>query len=293
MPGRHGHCGGTATSLPRLGSLLCHRALPRAPQQIPTAAAWHSGPLSSQPHGRAAPRSPAALASSGSGPLGSTCTRSWVRRRTREPKTAPRLVARRGGSTLSRYSLSSQARGLTPWGSARPTRLRAGCLSLGHGAGGPGRVQGTWAGDALHQGVHQGLPARPAQGPGRLVVRKEAVGKALLVPQRPVQPATATGQHTELLGTCRQPGGLPQESRVWWSLPALPLARHEGSAAQLAPSSQGPSLPPGPARTGPWGPHGPHQTGGLCGASGHEILPVPDRPPPGQDAPAPAGHLSG
>lgn len=193
----------------RLGRPLCHRAPRRAPQWNPTATAWHSGAPPSQPQGRAAPRSPAALASSGSGPSGSTCTRSWVRRRTREPKTAQRLVAWRGGSMLSRYSLSSQARGLMPWGSARPTRLRAGCLSLGHGMNGPGRAQGTWAGDALHQGIHQGLPACPAQGPGRLVVRKEAVSKALLMLQRPVQPATATGQHTVVPGTGQRPGGTP------------------------------------------------------------------------------------
>lgn len=169
-----------------------------------------------------------------------------------------------------------------PWGSARPTRLRVRCLRLGHGADGPGRAQGTWAGDALHQGVHQGLPARPAQGLGRLIVRKEAVGKALLMLQRPVQPATATGQHIVLPGTCRQLRGLPQGSRARRSLPALPLATHDGSAAPLAPSSQGPSLPPGPARTGPWGPRGPRQTGGLCGTCACKILPAP-----GQDAPDP------
>ena len=150
-------------------------------------------PTTPQPPRRAAPRSPAALASSGSGPPGSTCTRSCVRRRTREPKTAPQLVAWWGGSTLSRYLLSSQARGLAPWGSVRPTRLRVGCLSPGHGPHRPARAQATWAGDALHHGVHQGLPARPAQGPGRLVVGKETVSKALLMLQRPVQPATAMG----------------------------------------------------------------------------------------------------
>lgn len=241
MPGRNGHCGGTATSLPRLGSL------PRASQQIPTATAWHSAP---PPPRRAAPRSPPALASSGSGPPGSTCTRSWVRRRTREPKTAPWLVGWWGGSTLSRYSLSSQARGLTPWGSARPNKLRAGSLSLGHGADGPGRAQGTWAGDALHQGVHQGLPARPAQGPGRLVVRKEAVGEALLMPQRPVQPATVTGQRTVLLGTCRRPGGSPPGKQSAHVAPCPVPSRHHGSAAPLAPSRQGHSLTMSPARTG-------------------------------------------
>lgn len=232
------------------------------------ATAWHSGAPPAQPHGRAAPGSPAALLSSGSGPPGSTCTRSWVRRRTQEPKVALRPVARRGSSTLSRYSLSSQARGLTPSGSARPTRLRAGCLCLGHGTAGSRRAQGTWAGDALHQGVHQGLPERPAQCPGCLVVRKEAVGKALLVLQRPVQSATATGQHT-VPGA----GELPRESRAHWWLPALPLAKARRLRGPIGPQQPGRAprclwdLPPmalgalaAPAKRG------------LCRACGHEIL---------------------
>lgn len=216
------------------------------------ATAWHSGAPPAQPHGRAAPGSPAALLSSGSGPPGSTCTRSWVRRRTQEPKVALRPVARRGSSTLSRYSLSSQARGLTPSGSARPTRLRAGCLCLGHGTAGSRRAQGTWAGDALHQGVHQGLPERPAQCPGCLVVRKEAVGKALLVLQRPVQSATATGQHT-VPGA----GELPRESRAHWWLPALPLAKAQRLRGPTRPSSQGGPLTV--SGTCPQWPSGPSQ----------------------------------
>lgn len=222
------------TSLPWPRSLC---AIGRSPEEPH----GHSLALWSSPHPaprQGSPGSPAALVSSGSGPPGSTCTRSWVRRRTQEPKVALRSVARWGSSTLSRYLLSSQARGLTPSASARPSTLRARSLCLGHGRGGSRRAQGTWAGDALHQGVHQGLPERPAQCLGCLVVRKEAVGKALLVLQRPVQSATASRQH-------RVPGAaeLPWESRAQGCLPALPLPRHDGSLALLAPSSQqGPNL---------------------------------------------------
>lgn len=238
------------------------------------ATAWRLGPPLAQPHGRAAPRSPAVLASSGSRPPpGSTCTRSWVRRRTQEPKTAPRLVAQPDGSTLSRYSLSSQARGLMPRGSARPSGLRAGCRSPGRGADGPGRARGTWAGDALHQGVHQGLPARPAQGAGCLVVRKEAVGEALLVPQRPVQPATATG-HLLTAGE-------------------IPLGKQSSDVAPR-------SAPCQARRLG-----SPCQNGGLCCTCSREILPAPAghlsrggelrphaqlKPGGPRGGPSPAGH---
>lgn len=102
---QHGH--GEA----RPQALLCPRALCRAPHGC-------SPGLMALP--RAAPRSPAALASSGSAPPGSTCTRSWVRSRTQEPKVSPRAGGRGAGSPLPRYSLSSQARGLTPLGSAGP-----------------------------------------------------------------------------------------------------------------------------------------------------------------------------
>lgn len=247
--GRHGHCWGMTTSLPWLRSLC---AIGRSPEEPH----GHSLALWSSPHPaprQGSPDSPAALVSSGSGPPGSTCTRSWVRRRTQEPKVALRPVARWGSSTLSRYSLSSQPRGLTPSASARPSTLRARSLCLGHGTGGSRTAQGTWAGDALHQGVHQGLPERPAQCLGCLVVRKEAVGKALLVLQRPVQSATASGQHR-----VPRAAELPWESRAQGWLPALPLPRHDGSLALLAPSSQrGPLDVPGTCPQWPLGPSQP------------------------------------
>lgn len=52
------------------------------------------------------------LSSSLSGRLVSTWTRRCVRRRTRELKMAARLLERRADSALSKYSLSSQDRGL-------------------------------------------------------------------------------------------------------------------------------------------------------------------------------------
>lgn len=201
------------------------------------------GPLRS-PLPRAAPRSPAALASSGSAPPGSTCTRSWVRSRTQEPKVSPRAGGRGAGSPLPRYSLSSQARGLTPLGSAGP---QGSGRAPGDGAARGGARAGTWAGDALHQGAHQGLPARPAQGPGRLVVGKEALGEVLLVPQRPVQPATARGGQDRGHGA-GTPAGCPQPPQAAPGRPRAPPLPRPLTCRRAAAAAPGPGGSPGPRR---------------------------------------------
>jgi len=48
----------------------------------------------------------------------------------------------------------------------------------------------TRAGDVLHQGADQGLPAGLAQRLGSLFIREEAICKILLVTQNPVQSGT-------------------------------------------------------------------------------------------------------
>ena len=50
----------------------------------------------------------------------------------------------------------------------------------------------TRAGDVLHQGADQGLPAGLAQRLGGLFIREEAICKILLVTQNPVQSGTKT-----------------------------------------------------------------------------------------------------
>lgn len=226
---QHGH----GEARPR--ALLCPRALCRAPHGC-------SPGLMALP--RAAPRSPAALASSGSAPPGSTCTRSWVRSRTQEPKVSPRAGGRGAGSPLPRYSLSSQARGLTPLGSAGP---QGSGRAPGDGAARGGARTGTWAGDALHQGAHQGLPARPAQGPGRLVVGKEALGEVLLVPQRPVQPATARGGQDRGHGA-GTPAGCPQPPQDAPGRPRAPPLPRPLTCRRAAAAAPGPGGSPGPRR---------------------------------------------
>lgn len=212
-----------------------------------------------QPQGKAAPGSPAALLSSGSGPPGSTCTRSWVRRRTQDPKAAPRPEARRGSSTLSRYSPSSQARGLTPSGSARPTRLSARCLCLGHGPAGSRRAQVPGLVMLCTKGFTRAsqnvLPrARAASSSGRKRLAKPcSCCSARFSLQRDRAALGAKGWGTPMakqsavVAPC---SALCQGTMAPW--PHWPPAAREG-----------PLLSPGPAPNGPWGPCSSCQMGAV------------------------------
>lgn len=245
------------------------------------ATAW---PSAAAP-GQGSPGSPAALVSSGSGPPGSTCTRSWVRRRTQEPKAALRPGARRGSSTLSRYSVSSQARALTPSGPARPATLRAGASARGAARPGPGERGLPGLVMLCTKGVTRAsqnvLPsARAASSSGRKRLAK------------PCSCCSARFSLQQRAGSARCQGLEKSRGRAERSAGSLlcPLPGHHGSLASWPPAArEGPLLSPGlppmalgaladPAK---WG---------LSSACGHEILLCLANLC--QDVPAPGGPAS-
>lgn len=164
------------------------------------------------------------FSSSLSSRLVSTWTRRCVRRLTLELKMAARLLQRRADSALSRYSLSSQDRGLDAEDSGytgkracvdyidireqdnlfrdiKKGKKRKKCFtqwrpyvqSLHRHR----TVRGfrlelhracTWQRDAVDDGGDQGLPAGSTQSFSCFSVRQEAVSKHLLVSQSAVQP---------------------------------------------------------------------------------------------------------